>query len=322
MLFYGGTLANPIMLTTAAIASAVSFVMAGRLNHAYIDSLERSLEQHAIDLDLPDADESPARPMWPVTAGLPITRSLSGQNGTPPPWMRESVAQQWLDLSSGEPERIKRALKHGPPLERPLLPWVIPLLARRSVAPFAHEALEAVAVHNVGQLADYLLDPSTPVKVRRAVPAILAATANERAANALLYALQDDVFEVRLETSRALDNLKRSSDIHVEAEEIFAAIRRELIQRVEPPNLDLVFSLMGVVLPREPVRAAFEGLTTKDPQLRGLALEYLDSALPPDIGEALLRLVDTDHEPPEESAIDDLRQELTKLIQQIRERRS
>ena len=62
--------------------------------------------------------------------------------------------------------------------------------------------------------------------------------------------------------------------------EVFSAIRRELTQRIEPPNLDFVFSLIGVVLPREPVRAAFEGLTTKDQQLRGLALEYLESALP------------------------------------------
>ena len=78
----------------------------------------------------------------------------------------------------------------------------------------------------------------------------------------------------------------------MEAEEVFSAIRRELTQRIAPPNLDYVFSLIGVVLPREPVRAAFEGLTSKDHQLRGLALEYLESALPPDIGESLLRLVE------------------------------
>jgi ATP:ADP antiporter, AAA family len=323
MVLYGGTLANPLMLGTAAAASAVSFLLAGRLNHAYVESLERSLTHHALELDLSDAEEAATPHVGPVTAGLPITRGLPLQveAHSPPPWMRESVARQWVEVSSGNSERIRDALRNGPPLERPLLPYVIPLLARKSVASDARKALELVADGNVGQLSDYLLDPTTALNVRCAIPAILASTGSDRAANALLHALRDERFEVRVQAGRALDNLKRDSDIDVEAEQVFSAIRQELTQRIEPPNLDYVFSLIGVVLPREPVRVAFEGLTTKDQQLRGLALEYLESALPPDIGEALLRLVDTDHEPAEESAVDDLRLELTNLIEQIRERR-
>ena len=320
MVLYGGTLANPLMLGAAALTSAVSFLLAGRLNRAYVHSLERSLTQHAVDLDVPDEPEETLRGISPTTAGLPITRDLSKpvEPPPPPPWLRESVAQQWVDLTSGDGERIKHALRNGPLLERSLLPYAIPLLARQSLASVVRAALETVADRNIGQISDYLLDRTTPLNVRCALPLILATTGHHRAADALLYALRDERFEIRLQTSRALDILKRTSEVEVEAEEVFSAIRRELTQRIAPPNLEFIFSLMGVVLPREPVRVAFEGLTAKDQQLRGLALEYLESALPPDIGESLLSLVDADSEPPR----DDLRQELTNLIERIREKRS
>ena len=323
MVLYGGALANPLMLGAAALTSAVSFLLAGRLNHAYVDSLERSLTQHAVDLDLPDDSDANPRRVSPVTAGLPITRDLKvpAEPPLPPPWLGESAARQWIDLISGDGERIRNSLRNGPALERPLLPYAIPLLARKSIAPVVRDALEKVSDRNIGQISDYLLDRTTPLNVRSALPSILATTGNDRAADALLYALRDERFEIRLQASRALHMLKRTSEFQVEAEEMFSAIRRELTQRIAPPNLEYVFSLIGIVLPREPVRAAFEGLTSKDQQLRGLALEYLESALPPDVGESLLRLVEAGTVSSEETA-HDLRQELTSLIERIREKRS
>jgi hypothetical protein len=41
-----------------------------------------------------------------------------------------------------------------------------------------------------------------------------------------------------------------------------------------------IFSLLALILPREPLRIAFRALHTDDRQLHGLALEYLDSVLP------------------------------------------
>jgi len=45
-------------------------------------------------------------------------------------------------------------------------------------------------------------------------------------------------------------------------------------------SLAHVFTLLSLVLPREPMQLAFRGLQTDDPQLRGTALAYLDSVLP------------------------------------------
>ncbi len=145
MVLYGGTLANPLMLGAAALTSAVSFLLAGRLNHAYVHSLERSLTQHAVDLDVPDEPEDQLSEVFrPSTAGIADNARPAKpvEPPPPPPWLRESVARQWVDLISGDGERIRHALRNGPPLERPLLPYAIPLLARKSLASVVREALE------------------------------------------------------------------------------------------------------------------------------------------------------------------------------------
>jgi hypothetical protein len=47
------------------------------------------------------------------------------------------------------------------------------------------------------------------------------------------------------------------------------------------------FTLLSLVLPAEPLRIAFRGLHTDDPNLRGTALEYLEGVLPPAIRDRL-----------------------------------
>jgi hypothetical protein len=52
-------------------------------------------------------------------------------------------------------------------------------------------------------------------------------------------------------------------------------------------SLSHVFTLLSLVLPPDPLRIAFRGLHTGNPGLRGTALEYLESVLPPPIRERL-----------------------------------
>ena len=85
-------------------------------------------------------------------------------------------------------------------------------------------------------------------------------------------------------------------------------------------NLEHVFSLLAAVLPREPLQVALRGIRSPNPGLRGLALEYLESVLPPPILSKLWQLVDaTPRERPErttpERALEELRAsaELPKL---------
>ena len=52
-------------------------------------------------------------------------------------------------------------------------------------------------------------------------------------------------------------------------------------------SLAHVFTLLSLVLPREPLQVAFRSLQTRDVYLRGTALEYLEGVLPSAIRNAL-----------------------------------
>jgi hypothetical protein len=199
-----------------------------------------------------------------------------------------------------------------------LVPHLLDLLAVRSVRKAVMRALIDVARQHVGQCSDFLLDHTTDLRVRVRLPRIIAAAGGPRAADALIRGLIDEHFEVRFQCSRALDSLRQQSDIEVEPERVYAVIRGELFARRPPdapkPELDHVSALLGIVLPREPVRAAFEALETSDPQLRGLALEYLETALPQDIGDALVALFEGRKERHRSlRPVETIRQELLRL---------
>ena len=53
-----------------------------------------------------------------------------------------------------------------------------------------------------------------------------------------------------------------------------------------------MFNVLGLVLPAEPLRVALRAAKTDDAELRGMALEYLESILPPDVRAQLWPLLD------------------------------
>ena len=95
-------------------------------------------------------------------------------------------------------------------------------------------------------------------------------------------------------------------------EEVFEAVRNELLVDREEwrarklavdavidsgdqetdVGLAHIFRVLGLVLPSEPLRVALRAAKTDDPELRGMALEYLESILPPDVRAQLWPLLD------------------------------
>src|SRR5207302_9365877 len=59
-------------------------------------------------------------------------------------------------------------------------------------------------------------------------------------------------------------------------------------------GLEHVFTVLGLALPAEPLRIALHAVQTDDPELRGTALEYLESILPPDVRAQLWPLLEGD----------------------------
>ena len=308
--------AETVMMATGVAASAVSFTVARRINKGYVRSLERSLRHRAMDLDLPEPDE--ATSARASVSGSDTQTIMLGEPAAPiapPAWMPPAAQQQWSDLMSGERERIKGALMKGPALDRAMLPNVIPMLRRKSVSDAVDRALRGVADRNVGQFSDFLLDSTTEVIVRCKLPDIIVEEGGKRAMQALIAGLEDIHLEVRFQCGRALDALRQRSGIQYDHDVLYDIIERELSKS---PDLEHVFSLIGVVLPREPVRVAFEALGASDPQLRGLALEYLESALPSHISERLLQIVDRPMETVSSRPVDLIRKEFLDLVHRAR----
>jgi hypothetical protein len=55
-----------------------------------------------------------------------------------------------------------------------------------------------------------------------------------------------------------------------------------------------VFGLLALCLPAEPLLAAFRGLQSEDPHLRGTALDYLEFIVPVEIRRKLWRNLESD----------------------------
>lgn len=236
---------------------------------------------------------------------------------TPPPRTAEDpVLAVLAELRSGQAQRVRTALRNPLCGDPALTPQLIRLLAWDEISSAIQMRLASVAPAIVGQLSDALLNEKEEFAIRRRIPRLLALAPSQRAVDALVEALRDPRFEVRFQCGRALDHLfQRNPALHVPEQAIFDVLDRELsvsqsiwdshrlldkrdtMAMPEDPgdgfaylddvlreranqSLEHVFSLLSVVRPRDPLRIAFRALHTDDRQLRGLALEYLESVLP------------------------------------------
>jgi hypothetical protein len=296
-------------------------MLSGRLNRGYVKSLERGLADRASYLRLADSRDSLiTAAQSPEASKLAPRWSQSRCSDTS--WLGGQAGARLGAILCGDASQVKRALDSDDPLERPLVPFVVPLLGWNQVSDSARRALSRVAPQHIGQFADWLLDPTTDPAVRRRLPRVLANAGGVRAIEALLLGLEDERFEVRVHSARALESLKKDAGFPVDLEPVYAALRREL-SRIPSftdrarsqrtiARLEHVFGLLAVVLPREPVRIAYRAVQIDDTMLYGLALEYLQSALPTDIGDTLIALLDTGgNRPAAVRSADEIKEALT-----------
>lgn len=198
-----------------------------------------------------------------------------------------------------------------------LVPSIIRLLARNDVSRDAMHALQKVSSRFAGTMVDHLLDRTQPVAVRRRIPRVLETTGEARAIHGLLEGLGDPVFEVRVQCGLALARIReRMPSAPIASEPIFAAAKAaatlssssselEGAEREERTDHEIAlfgdesvgdsttrviehfFTILSVVLEREPLRMAYRALRSEDEALRGTALEYLENVLPSDIRQAI-----------------------------------
>ena len=307
-------------ILAVAIASAgLALIVAQRLNRGYIQALERSLVNRAVELDLSNIEDITTRTAVFRTRQLTMTMtgpvSASVIAAETAAAIEDTEVQQIVALRSRNRDRVVRVLRDEQGLAAPLVPHVIPLLAWDAVAEEAVRALRKVAEERLGTLTDALLDPNQPFAVRRRLARVFSICVSQRAVDALLLALDDQRFEVRFQCGRSLSSIAaKNALVRIDRERIFDVVRREVtvsrpvwqshrlldamsdektsfvdefIKDRAGQSLAHVFVLLALVLPSTPLQIAYRGLHTTDPALRGTALEYLEGVLPHDIRDRL-----------------------------------
>ena len=304
------------ILSVAIGCSCAALLVASRLNRGYIQTLERSLLNRALELDFSEVDGSHHEDGDAAHAARTERgfRARPAGSGVVPaaisPSSIDPEVAEILALRSRDRERIVAVLRQDESLPATLMPHVIPLLAWDPVSDDAIYALRKAAEERIGELVDALLDPNQPFAVRRRLARVFSVCVSQRAADGLVLGLDDQRFEVRFQCGRSLASIAATNPrVRIDDQVIYDVVLREvavgrsvweshrLLDRLDDPGersfvdeflkdrtsqgLAHVFTLLSLVQPAEPLQIAYRGLFTVDENLRGTSLEYLEGTLPP-----------------------------------------
>lgn len=312
-----------ILLGLVLLVEATAFSLGRRLDRLYLGVVEAQLLRHRDHapvsmvsevgwsiVELPAAGATPAAPAVQAHADAPAAHV---------PLRTDARLALLAELRSGDAARVAAALERTRDFDRMHVAQIIDLLAWDEVLTPARQALEQYVASCSGMIVDALLEPATDFAIRRRLPRILATYPSPRTLDGLVRGLDDSRFEVRYHCSRAINRmLKESPQLPVDRARIIAVIERELsvppqvwqgyrlldrpdleeASTDEPEqggeasrNLEHIFALLSTIVAREPLDAAVHGISSPNPGVRGLAIEYLDQVLPAAVLERLRAMI-------------------------------
>ncbi len=311
------------ILSIAVACSAGALAAASRLHRGYLGRLEHSL----VDLSRRAGPGESMDAKTTISGILPsrlmrgdVEASSTRQTDFPgratDPGLLDPEVRDILSLRSRNRDRIVEILSREEGLTAGLVSHAITLLAWDRVADHAMFALRKVAEEHIGQLVDALLDPNQEFAVRRRLARVFSICVSQRAASGLMFGLEDPRFDVRYQSARSLSQIvEKNPMVVIDSNQIFGVVLREvavgrgvwesrrLLEEIDTDehrspldefvrtrageSLAHVFTLLSLVLPREPLQVAFRSLHTDDQYLQGTALEYLEGVLPPAIRKGL-----------------------------------
>jgi ATP:ADP antiporter, AAA family len=318
MLLLAPAVQTNAILLLGAVVSASAILASRRLKTNYIQTLEKSLLHRADGAGVHETAASTSTldiaAIQRYRSARPRTETFESAR-TPreplPPDVRDI-----LRLKSRNRDQVMQVLARQDGLTPALVPHVIPLLAWDPIAEHAVFALRKVAEEHVGALVDALIDPNQDFAVRRRLVRVFSVCVSQRAAEGLMFGLDDARFDVRFQAARSLTEvIEKNPGVVIDARRVFDVVEREagvgrpvwesrrlldgvsnaevlspldeFIRDRAGTSLGHVFTLLALVLPREPLQIAFKSLQTDDQHLQGTALEYLDGILPARIRERL-----------------------------------
>jgi len=312
------SMVSMLLLITGGIALVNSWV-AGKLDKVYVAVVERGLLNRASEVHMSGLGDWAVDPELLESRAIELPRVETPVERVTNTMPADLAVRHLADLRSGDMRRVRSVLAIGQGPDPALVPAVIDLLAWDAASQEARAALMATSLTITGQLADRLVDTRSDFAIRRRIPSILASRGDRRAVEGLMAGLRDERFEVRYRCARALDLLVgKHPELKPAADEVYEAIDREMsvderlwhsrrlvdehgssdqfsyldevLRERADRSLEHVFSLLALILPREPLKAAFRSLHSNDELLEGLAMEYMDGVLPPNLREKLRML--------------------------------
>jgi len=299
------------IISMAIVSSLGAVVAASHLNRWYVRTLEASLLRRSVGLALADTSDGATAKVVEDVRQRRLRSAAPHRAVTSESLLDQTdpVLRDIVRLRSGRREAVLQVLTRAEGPSAFLVPHVIPLLASEPIADYAVFALRKVAEERVGELADAMLDPARDYRIRTRLARVFSVAVSQRAADAVVLALDDDRFDVRFQAARSLASMiDRNPRVHLDAAHVFDVVSREVavsrpvwesrrllngvmgdspldefVRDRAGQSLAHVFTLLSLVLPREPLQIAFRSLHSDDKQLRGTALEYLEGVLPASI---------------------------------------
>lgn len=314
---------SSVLLVAAVVLALLALVLTRELHHGYVRTLETSLRRRHVALHENDVQDQTTRTM--IMRRREAADSDGELVGAAPPYatptpdrrvrmpVEDPVLAAIAELRSGDPRRVMRTLATHAPLEPELIGHVVELLAWDTVAEEAIVALRHTGPRAVGTLIAAMLDRGEQFAIRRRAPRAIGGPPDALLVEGLLEGLRTDRFEIRFQCARTLARLVGDRSIPVDparvVERILAEVsvaagvwdshrvldtpRRDYLLDARtasgraPVALHHVFTLLSLVLPAEPLQIALQGVLSRDAQMRGTALEYLESVLPATIRDRL-----------------------------------
>jgi len=232
--------------------------------------------------------------------------------------IRASGDERWADVllelaDRDDPEVTEAAFSAMATVrDRRFIPILIERLDKRDGRGVVRDALAALGEPALDALERALRDPSLPFAIKLHVPRSISKFSEQRAAEILLRALQEEPSgAIRYKALRGLGRLVQEHGIHIEPRVVERRANVELREylrvlafwypiheglesqpeSVRPSGrlllglledkqrqaLERAFRLLQIAHPRESIRSVGEALRSPDRQVRAKALEYIDA---------------------------------------------
>jgi ATP/ADP translocase/HEAT repeat protein len=234
----------------------------------------------------------------------------------PTPALIQSLSKLLRDESS---DVVRYAVESAGKLgRREVLPLIIPHLREPSIQAVASSALEEYGIKIIGTLKDFLGDDEEDIRLRKAIPEILARTDSQRAAGLLASELKKRNKDLESELIEAMYRMRsRNPQIHFPEKIVLAEInqrikecyvtlieiqsliedkKKEFLARDLENNLartlQRIFELLSLIYPQEDMIKAYQNICAGTRKSIDYSIELLDNIIKKEMMEVLLPLID------------------------------